>query len=87
MEKIELQEYTKTKEQYEKLQLQIENSHNGLVDGVRYFRPTITEDGSYHYIGFDLSKKLKNNTKTDEELYNQINDELKALYVAITRAK
>ena len=78
---INLKEYNE--EQYQELLKRKSLTIDGVVDGMRIFAPQY-EDGIYSVPSMLVDKKI---SWDDTELYNYINDELKALYVAITRAK
>lgn len=80
--------------QYNNMMEQKSRSENGMVNGLRIISSQIIEikeDGlppnsgnEYKIRAIDFQKKMK---FEDKELYDEINDELKQLYVAITRVK
>ena len=74
-----------TEEEYKELLKKKELSRNGLVDNQRFFTPHHSQEtGLYTVPCMMMGNKIKTQ---DIEMYNHVNDELKALYVAITRAK
>jgi hypothetical protein len=60
-------------------------SNRGVVNGYRYFTAVFDQENNlYHVPCIEMNKDIK---VEDQDLYNHVNDDLKALYVAITRAK
>jgi hypothetical protein len=76
---------TMNPEEYSNLQDRISMTLDGKVNGSRYFRGIFDKEANLWQIAsLQVNKKLN---RDDPDLYNYVNDELKALYVAITRAK
>lgn len=83
--KIDLEIQHMSETQYQNMLHLKSSSHNGLVEGYRYFPAHYDEQGKvYNVPAIHMAKKIE---YEDLDLYNYVNDELKALYVAITRAK
>ena len=85
LKKIAIEIHDMDEEKYQTLLERKAKSKSGLVDDYRYFKPIFDEENQiYHVPAIQMSKTID---ADDVELYNYVNDELKALYVAITRAK
>ena len=85
LKKINIEIHDMSPEQYQTLLERKQKSRSGLVDDYRYFEPFFDEEKQmYHIPALQMGKEIN---AEDMELYNYVNDELKSLYVAITRAK